>query len=180
MVLLISQVSTFHSFRWSIGCIQERGGDTSPKFLFGKSASGAVRFLDSLSWTWQGILLFFYVWTFPIQGLNISPIPAPQTAGFWKLTCKGKVFTKNTTDNVNDKRYVLGKRYAIRMRLDNGQLLSEGEVLWETSIIESNLFLFFYNKYYPLYEYKNTERVQSESKFTLDTVRRTETNSMRA
>ena len=25
------------------------GGDTSPKFLFGKSGSGAVRFLDSLS-----------------------------------------------------------------------------------------------------------------------------------
>lgn len=66
------------------------------------------------------------------------------------------------------------------MRLDNGQLLSEGEVLRETSIIESNLSLFFYNKYYPLYEYKNTKRVQSESKFTLDAVRRTETNSMRA
>ena len=84
------------------------------------------------------------MWTFPIQGQNISPIPTPQTAGFGKLTCKGKVFTKNTTDNVNYQRYVLGKRYAIRMRLDNGQLLSEGEVLRETSIIESNLSLFLF------------------------------------
>ena len=67
---------------------------------------------------------------------------------------------------------------------------SQTEVLRETSVIESNLslFLFFslktsgdiYDKYFPLYEYENTERVQSESKFTLDTVRRTETNSMRA
>ena len=37
-----------------------------------------------------------------------------------------------------------------------------------------------YDNYFPLYEYENTERVQSESKFTLDTARRTETNSMRA
>ena len=117
MVLLISQVSTFHSFRWSIGCIQERGGDTSPKFLFGKSASGAVRFLDSLSWTWQGILLFFYVWTFLIQGLNISPIPTPQTAGFWKLTCIKEKFSRKipltmsmTRDTCwgNDTRYGCG------------------------------------------------------------------------
>ena len=75
------------------------------------------------------------------------------------------------------------------MRLDNGQLLSDGGAARDLSNRKQSfpLFIFLlktsgdiYDKYFPLYEYENTERVQSESKFTLDTVRRTETNSMRA
>lgn len=86
----------------------------------------------------------------------------PLTMSMTRDTCWG-----------NDTRYGCGLTMASFSQ-------REIQVLRETSIIESNLSLFFYNKYYPLYEYKNTERVQSESKFTLDTVRRTETNSMRA
>ena len=83
----------------------------------------------------------------------------------------------------------MGKRYAIGMRLDNGQLLSEGGAARDLNNRKQSFPLFIcllktsgdiYDKYFLLYEYKNTERVQSESKFTLDTVKRTETNSMRA
>ena len=79
----------------------------------------------------------------------------------------------------NDTRYGCGLTMAS---------FSQTEVLRETSVIESNLslFLFFYLKLLEISTINifpctnNTERVQSESKFTLDTVRRTETNSMRA
>ena len=149
MILLISQVSTFHSFRWSIGCSQERGGGGDflqipiwQVCVWSSKVFGlpVLNMTGHLNYYFMCELSLSRVKTF-LQSLLLKQLGLGSSLVKEKFSRKIPLTMSITRDTCwgNDTRYGCGLTMAS---------FSQTEVLRETSVIESNLslFLFFYLK----------------------------------
>ena len=145
MILLISQVSTFHSFRWSIGCSQERGGGGNflqipiwQVCVWSSKVFGlpVLNMTGHLNYYFMCELSLSRVKTF-LQSLLLKQLGLGSSLVKEKFSRKIPLTMSITRDTCwgNDTRYGCGLTMAS---------FSQREVLRETSIIESNLSLFLF------------------------------------